>query len=130
MHTAERTNNLSYHFRHSSKVSKTAKLQKLNRKLTFKCPLCTNKDTWTFYLNTRKQSVSTNSILAEQRTLHTKFTSRMTTQSTGKKFKIPEAHRTFIEATLDVWLKLGVVKRTNSLYNSSLYCVSKNKAPD
>jgi hypothetical protein len=54
----------------------------------------------------------------------------MTTQSTGKKFKIPEAHRTFIEATLDVWLKLGVVKRTNSLYNSSLYCVSKNQAPD
>jgi hypothetical protein len=27
-----------------------------------------------------------------------------------KQFKIPEAHQTFIEATLDEWLKLGVVK--------------------
>jgi hypothetical protein len=27
-----------------------------------------------------------------------------------KQFKIPEAHQTFIEATLDKWLKLGVVK--------------------
>jgi hypothetical protein len=44
-----------------------------------------------------------------------------------KQFKIPEAHQTFIEATLDEWLKLGVVKRTNSLYNSPLFCVPKNK---
>ncbi len=28
-----------------------------------------------------------------------------------KQFKIPEAHQNFIEATLDEWLKLGVVKR-------------------
>jgi hypothetical protein len=27
-----------------------------------------------------------------------------------KQFKIPEAHENFIEATLDEWLKLGVVK--------------------
>jgi hypothetical protein len=27
-----------------------------------------------------------------------------------KQFKIPEAHQNFIEATLDEWLKLGVVK--------------------
>jgi hypothetical protein len=39
----------------------------------------------------------------------------------GKQFKIPEAHQNFIEATLDEWLKLGVVKRTNSLYNSPLF---------
>jgi hypothetical protein len=32
-----------------------------------------------------------------------------------KQFKIPEAHQNFIEATLDEWLKLGVVKRSNSL---------------
>jgi len=37
-----------------------------------------------------------------------------------KQFKIPEAHQNFIEATLDEWLKLGVVKISNSLYNSSL----------
>ncbi len=31
------------------------------------------------------------------------------------------------EATLDEWLKLGVVKRTNSLYNSPLFCVPKKQ---
>jgi hypothetical protein len=44
-----------------------------------------------------------------------------------KQFKIPEAHQTFIEATLDEWLKLGVVKRTNYLYNSPLFCVPKKQ---
>ncbi len=42
-----------------------------------------------------------------------------------KQFKIPEAHQIFIEATLDEWLKLEVVKRSNSLYNSPLFCVPK-----
>jgi hypothetical protein len=40
-----------------------------------------------------------------------------------KQFKIPEAHQNFIEATQDEWLKFGVVKRSNSLYNSPLFCV-------
>ncbi len=44
-----------------------------------------------------------------------------------KQFKIPEAHQNFIEATLDEWLKLGVVKRSNSLYNSPLFCVPKKQ---
>ena len=44
-----------------------------------------------------------------------------------KQFKIPEAHQSFIEATLNEWLKLGVVKRTNSLYNSPLFCVPKKQ---
>jgi len=44
-----------------------------------------------------------------------------------KQIKIPEAHQTFIEATLDEWLKLGVVKQTNSLYNSPLFCVPKKQ---
>jgi hypothetical protein len=44
-----------------------------------------------------------------------------------KQFKIPEAHQGFIEATLDEWLKLGVVKRTSSLYNSPLFCVPKKQ---
>jgi hypothetical protein len=42
-----------------------------------------------------------------------------------KQFKIPEAHQNFIEAMLAEWLKLGVVKRTNSLYNSPLFCIPK-----
>jgi Reverse transcriptase (RNA-dependent DNA polymerase) len=45
-----------------------------------------------------------------------------------KQFKIPEAHQNFfIETTLDEWLKLGVVKHSNSLYNSPLFCVPKKQ---
>jgi hypothetical protein len=42
-----------------------------------------------------------------------------------KQFKTPEAHRNFIEQSLDEWLKLGVVKHANSLYNSPIFCVPK-----
>jgi hypothetical protein len=38
-----------------------------------------------------------------------------------KQFKIPEAQ------TLDEWLKLGVVKRSNSLYNSPIFCIPKKQ---
>ncbi len=44
-----------------------------------------------------------------------------------KQFKIPEAHQNFIEQSLDEWLKLGVVKRANSLYNSPIFCVPKTR---
>ncbi len=44
-----------------------------------------------------------------------------------KQFKIPEAHQNFIEQSLDEWLKLGVVKRANSLYNSAIFCVPKKQ---
>jgi len=44
-----------------------------------------------------------------------------------KQFKIPEAHQSFIEQTLDEWLKLGVVRRSNSLYNSPIFCVPKKQ---
>jgi hypothetical protein len=44
-----------------------------------------------------------------------------------KQFKIPKAQQNFIEAMLDEWLKLGVVKRSNSLYNSPLFCVPKKQ---
>ncbi len=47
-----------------------------------------------------------------------------------KQFKILEAHHQFIEQTLDEWLKLGVVKRSNSLYNSPIFCVPRNKVKD
>jgi hypothetical protein len=44
-----------------------------------------------------------------------------------KQIKIPEAHQSFIETTLDEWLKLGVVKRFDSLYNSPLFCIPKKQ---
>jgi hypothetical protein len=44
-----------------------------------------------------------------------------------KQFKIPEAHQNFNEQSLDEWLKLGVVKRANSLYNSPIFCVPKKQ---
>ncbi len=44
-----------------------------------------------------------------------------------KQFKIPEAQQNFIEQSLDKWLKLGVVKRANSLYNSPIFCVPKKQ---
>jgi hypothetical protein len=47
-----------------------------------------------------------------------------------KQFKIPEAHHHFIDQTLEEWLKLGVVRRSNSLYNSTIFCVPNNKARD
>ena len=43
----------------------------------------------------------------------------------GKQFKIPEAHSDFIGKTIDDWLKLGVVRRSNSMYNSPIFCVPK-----
>jgi hypothetical protein len=44
-----------------------------------------------------------------------------------KQFKIPQSHLSFIEQFLDEWLKLGVVKRANTLYNLLIFCVPKNK---
>jgi len=44
-----------------------------------------------------------------------------------KQFKIPEAHHNFIEQTLEEWLKLGVVRRSDSLYNSPIFCVPKRQ---
>ncbi len=38
-----------------------------------------------------------------------------------KQFKILEAHQQFIEQSLEEWLKLGVVKFANSLYNSTIF---------
>jgi len=44
-----------------------------------------------------------------------------------KQFKIPEAHQNFIEQSLSAWLKLGVLKQANSLYNSPIFCVPKKQ---
>ena len=40
-------------------------------------------------------------------------------------FPLKPDHQQFIEATLEDWLKLGVVRRTRSLYNSPIFCVPK-----
>jgi len=42
-----------------------------------------------------------------------------------KQYQIPEAHNAFIDETLTEWLKLGVVRRSQSLYNSKIFCVPK-----
>ncbi len=44
-----------------------------------------------------------------------------------KQFNIPEAHTQFIEQSLDEWLKLGVVRQSNSNYNSPIFCVPKKQ---
>jgi hypothetical protein len=42
-----------------------------------------------------------------------------------KQFKIPDVHRPFSEESLADWLKLGVVQKSDSLYNSPVFCVPK-----
>ena len=44
-----------------------------------------------------------------------------------KQFNLPKAHTQFIEQSLDEWLKLGVVRQSNSNYNSPIFCVPKKK---
>jgi hypothetical protein len=44
-----------------------------------------------------------------------------------KQFNLPEAHNQFIDQTLDEWLKLGVIRKTRSLYNSPIFCVPKKQ---
>ena len=46
-----------------------------------------------------------------------------------KQYQIPEAHSQFIQ-TLQEWLKLGVVRRSQSMYNSPIFCVPKKLARD
>jgi hypothetical protein len=44
-----------------------------------------------------------------------------------KQFNLPEAHTQFIKQSLDEWLKLGVVRQSNSSYNSPIFCVPKKQ---
>ncbi len=44
-----------------------------------------------------------------------------------KEFKVPEANKNFIESMLEDWLKSGVVKRSNLLYNLPIFCVPKKQ---
>ncbi len=47
-----------------------------------------------------------------------------------KQFNLPEAHTQFIKQSLDEWLKLGVVRQSNSPYNSPIFCVPKKQGRD
>ena len=42
-----------------------------------------------------------------------------------QQFPLKPDHQQFIEDTLESWLKLGVVRRTKSLYNSPIFCAPK-----
>jgi hypothetical protein len=43
-----------------------------------------------------------------------------------KQLKIPDAHKPFLKENITEWLKLGVIQRSQSLYNSPVFCVPKN----
>ena len=42
-----------------------------------------------------------------------------------KQFEIPDHHRPFLEESLAVWLKMGVVQKSDSLSNSPVFCEPK-----
>jgi hypothetical protein len=42
-----------------------------------------------------------------------------------KQYKIPEARHNFIQQTLEEWLKLGGVRRSDLLYSSPIFCIPK-----
>ena len=42
-----------------------------------------------------------------------------------KQFPLKPDHQTFVEQSLQEWLRLGVVRRTKSSYNSPIFCVPK-----
>jgi hypothetical protein len=42
-----------------------------------------------------------------------------------KQFQIPNAHKPFLEENITEWLKLGVIQRSQLLYNSPVFCVLK-----
>ena len=45
-----------------------------------------------------------------------------------KQFKIPDAHRPFLEESLAEWQKHRAVQKSDSLYNSLVFCVPKKEA--
>ena len=44
-----------------------------------------------------------------------------------KQFKIPEVHRVMLEEQVKEWLKLGIIQRSNSKYNSPVFIVPKKE---
>ena len=44
-----------------------------------------------------------------------------------KQFKIPDVHRKMLESQVKEWLKLGIIQRSNSKYNSPVFIVPKKE---
>jgi hypothetical protein len=44
-----------------------------------------------------------------------------------KQFKIPDVHRKLLESQVKEWLKLGIIQRSNSKYNSPVFIVPKKE---
>ena len=44
-----------------------------------------------------------------------------------KQFKIPDVHRKMLEEQVREWLKLGIIQRSNSKYNSPVFIVPKKE---
>ncbi len=44
-----------------------------------------------------------------------------------KQFPVPEAYRTLLETQIKEWLKMGVVKPSNSPYNSLDFCCPEKR---
>ena len=40
-----------------------------------------------------------------------------------KQGKIPQAHRPVIEKTLDSWIRLGLIRKADSMFNTPLFCL-------
>ncbi len=83
---------------------------------------------WISCANTRTLSASTNTTWVLRKISSTKFTSKCRIRFTenSSKFRRPTPGP-LIEQTLDEWLKLGAVTRSNSLYNSPIFCVPKKQ---
>jgi len=127
----DRKFNLSYHFRKSPKVPKVPKKQFTRDEIAQKAKLQVPTEYKKRYIDILFKHQKAISVDKFDLGRANNFTHRIYLKDNEpvyhKQFKIPEAHQSFIEATLDEWLKLGVVKCTSSLYNSPLFCVPKKQ---
>ena len=63
--------------------------------------------------------------LGRSRTYHHRIHLKDSKPVYQPQFPLKPDHQAFIENTLEDWLKLGVVRKTRSLYNSPIFCVPK-----
>jgi hypothetical protein len=63
--------------------------------------------------------------LGRSRTYHHRIHLKDDNPAYKPQFPLEPDHQAFIENTLEDWLKLGVVRKTRSLYNSPIFCVPK-----
>jgi len=82
--------------------------------------------TSTSWSNTKRLSAWINTTWDWPRTSHIESISRITSQFSANSSTYLK-HTQFIEQSLDEWLKLGVVRQSNSSYNSPIFCVPKKQ---